>query len=104
MVESLSPDYYAEGATDNGYILTGLRLDRIPSDAVGIIAYVNGTPLAERDTNILKNMYRISSQSSTSLTLVNRGTDPHYQPTYLGAIVSADRSIVYWVNTSNPLP
>lgn len=48
--------------------------------------------------------YRITSQSDTSLTLEQNLHFTHNMPTYLGAIVSLDGSVIYWVNDTRPLP
>lgn len=104
MVESMSPDYYAANIPDDGFILTGLRLDRIPSDAIGIGAYSNDNPLGGIDSTQQKRLYHIVEQSASSLVLANNDGGVHAQDCYLGAIVSADRSTVYWVNFTEPLP
>lgn len=104
MVDSVSPSYYAAYTTDEGFRLTGHRLDVIPSGAIGIAAYKNDNPLAGIDATSPLRLFHITEKSETSLMLVNDDGGSHAQDCYLGAIVSADRRVIYWVNEFRPLP
>ena len=85
------------------YTLTGFRFDLIPEDALGILARSNDDPLEFRYLNNSSDLYSITSKSSTEMILVQQNTAQHSVDTYLGAIVSNDRNVVYWVNNSKPL-
>lgn len=104
MVEEISPSYYAENIGDVTYTLRGSGFEQIPSDAVGILAMSNGNPLELIDTTREDWLFDISEKTSSVLVMPQRQMRAHGAPTYLGAIVSADRRIVYWRNDTRPLP
>lgn len=106
MVTSVSPNYYAlqEGVSYYPYSLEGSGFDAIPSDAVGLVASDNFAPLANRYNFGSTASYQIVTKTENEMQL--RYDQEHIVsvPVYLGAIVSADRETVYWVNNSRPLP
>lgn len=104
VVTEISPDYYARQETPSEYRLSGSGFPLIPDDAVGIVAENNETPLMYRSTSAEYLLYDIQSKTGTDIVLRHRTDDVFHQNTYLGAIVSADRDTVFWVNESKPLP
>ena len=84
--------------------MEGDRFVIIPDDAIGVLASENDTPLENRYSNVDMNLYNILEKSNNSIRLSAREAAGHAKDCYLGAIVSSDRSIVYWTNTSRPLP
>ena len=84
--------------------VAGDRFGILPDDAVGILAIDNANPLQFID-NMSRNLtFDIVSKDDVSMRLVQQQTAAHSVPSYLGAIVSSDRTKVYWTNTSAPLP
>lgn len=73
-------------------------------NAVGIYATSNGNPLEYLNTPTQSFLFNIVSKSSTNMTLRSGVSSIHSVDNYLGAIVSADRQTIYWVNNTNPLP
>lgn len=76
----------------------------IPNGAVGVLSTDNDNP-----TMNIGNITNVNSGIYTTLNdgaAVIRQDVSHTinQPSYLGAIVSADGAIVYWVNDRRPLP
>lgn len=49
-------------------------------------------------------IYRISEKESNYMNLTAINPNRYHIANYLGAIVSADRSVIYWINYSKPLP
>lgn len=76
----------------------------LPINAIGILAVDNDDPLGYRESTSESYLFDISEISDDLLTLTARQVGGHAFASYLGAIVSADRQTVYWVNDSKPLP
>lgn len=76
----------------------------IPGDALGIMAVSNNYPKEFLSSSERTQLFGISSRSANSIILSQIVTSSHAVNTYLGAIVSADRRTVYWVNDTKPLP
>lgn len=87
-----------------GFTLEGFNFEGIPGDAVGILALNNDDPLQRRESQ--DRWAYMPLVSKTENTLVFRFEEQHQfsVPNYLGGIVSADRSEVYWINETRPLP
>ena len=85
-------------------MLSGSGFDLIPSDAVGVIALTNDAPLANINTERDDWLFDLTNKTSTDMVFDQKILASHDRATYLGAIVSADRQTVYWVNESRPLP
>ena len=85
------------------YALTGSNFDLIPDDAVGIFSYSNSEPLAYINSTLDTHLYSIVEKSGTSMRVRQRVESTHSVPGFLGGIVSADRSVIYWVNRTRPL-
>lgn len=86
------------------FVVSGSGFDVIPQNAVGIVAYTNGDPLRFRYDFDPVHTFSIVDKSDDEITLVHDGVSAPSNGSYLGAILSADRSVVYWINNSRPLP
>lgn len=84
-------------------MLTGSGFGRIPSDALGLLAYDNDNPLRFINDSEGVHLYGIESQTETEISLRMVTQTALSLDNYLGAIVSADRQTIYWVNESEPL-
>ena len=76
----------------------------LPDDAVGIFAKSNDNPLEYRYTQNLYMQFGIVLKTQTQMVMRQKTVTTHNQNNYLGAIVSEDRSIVYWINDTKPIP
>lgn len=76
----------------------------LPSGAVGIYANDNNDPLAFSDASVPSQVFDISVMDDEHMSLIPREVTSHNRPNYLGAIVSADRTEVLWLNDTRPLP
>lgn len=104
MVNSVSPNYYADGETTEDYILSGSGFLDIPLDAKGILAYDNEQPLQHISSDDPIRLFSVRYKTNYQIILSPDVLIVHNANTYLGAIVSNDRQTIYWVNNSNPLP
>lgn len=100
----VSPNYYAKNTQPSEFILKGLNFDLIPDNAIGIYSRNNNDPLQYIQEEEDIRLYTIIEKSDTSLTLHHKTTSDVSVNVYLGGIVSPDRTIVYWVNNTKPLP
>lgn len=73
-------------------------------DAVGIFAYDNDSPLVYQDTTNPALLYEIVSRTNNEMRLRCLAPNDAHGNNYLGAILSADRSVVYWENNTRPVP
>lgn len=85
------------------YVLEGTGFDLIPNDAVGTAASSNDYPTQGSGNQNPVNIYDIVEKGRTFMRLVQRDPAAHGGYTYLGCIVSADRSHFYWINETRPL-
>lgn len=104
MVDEISPSYYAAGEQVGNFMLRGSLFDKLPADAIGVIAISNDLPLRYIDTENPTQMFRIVSKTDTAIEVEQVSSSTHTLGVYLGAIVSADRQTIYWVNNTQPLP
>lgn len=84
--------------------LEGVNFDQIPSDAVGVMSEFNNDPLNRKDTTSPIYVLNIVEKTGNRMILRAGGSADHSTPFYLGAILSADRETIYWVNETKPLP
>lgn len=105
VVESVSPPYYAVLVEPSFYptSISGSGFNHIPSDAVAIISTVNDEPLRYRYSEENWTFMNIVSKSDNLMSFSFSETHQFPIPLFIGAIVSADRSQLYWVNNSQPL-
>lgn len=100
----VAPTYYAEGLVARHFTIMGANLMQIPNGAIGVMSTDNDNPTM--------NVGNITAVNSGVYTALNNGSAQVRQdvshtinsPAYLGAIVSADGSVIYWVNNTRPLP
>ena len=85
-------------------ILRGKGFGNIPDDAVGIGATSNDDPLEYVNTTNAALILQIAEKTDIQIRMTQDMQYSHTYAAYLGAIVSADRQTIYWVNTSKPLP
>ena len=100
----ITPTYYAYGEKNTKFVLKGRGFDNIPLDAIGIFANDNDKPLVSRYTHDNGLIYDMIIVSEDTLEFVNRSPISYHTANYLGAIISADRETIYWVNETRPLP
>ena len=84
--------------------LVGRGFQDVPDNAIGIASSNNNSPLEYINTESAGLMMQITEKSETRMSLTQGRERSHAVPLYLGAIVSADRQTVYWVNNTQPLP
>ena len=106
VVESVTPPYYAVQGAPSLYPFSvlGSGFDVIPSDAVAIIAIRNENPLEYLHTLDHWASMAIEAKEDDSISFRFSEAFSFANPLYIGAIVSADRSQIYWVNNTEPLP
>lgn len=85
-------------------VITGKWFDTIPNDAIGIAATNNNNPLLYLGSMNATFLMRISEKNDNLIKMTQDEAHSHGGSVYLGAIVSADRQTIYWVNTTQPLP
>lgn len=74
-------------------------------DALGLISYNNDEPLTYLNDTNNTHLFNIEVVSDNELIASWRGTSAELPvASYLGAIVSNDRTEVLWVNNTSPLP
>lgn len=101
---SISPSYYAAGATPSQYVLEGHGFLNIPADAVGLLSDSNNNPTEHRYQQATYRSYTIVVESDNRAVLTYNAAQAVNANTYLGCIVSPDGSVLYWENTTRPLP
>lgn len=79
------------------FVVTGSGFDSIPYDAVAVIG-TQGYPLNQRYTNDPWAVMHIVSKSDESIEFSASVSYNFSSPHILGAILSEDRQIIYWVN------
>ena len=104
VVDTIAPTYYAAEVLAPSFVLEGIHFSQIPSDAVGVLARDNSEPLWNRYEQADTLLYGIVVEDDGNLRAIAKQTAYHPYPCYLGAILSADRQTIYWVNNTQPLP
>lgn len=105
MVTKITPPYYA--ADSQGpleFTLEGVNFNLIPNDAVGVLADHNNNPLEYKDTTFEAYKMGVEHTEDGKIVVTNGYSSIYTTAKFLGAILSADRQTVYWVNETNPLP
>lgn len=100
----ISPAYYAESVEATQFIVRGKGFNLIPDNAVGVGSQGNDEPLDHQYTEFGSWIYDIESKTPTEMVLKQRAVAQHASPSYLGAILSQDREVVFYQNDSKPLP
>lgn len=86
------------------YVLIGENFRYVPDNAIGVYSSSNAFPQAHVDTQFDADIFDIIEKSDNRMVLrarVPRNADYNQ---YLGCVLSSDRSIIYWTNTTSPLP
>ena len=104
MVDEISPAYYAWKDVAEFYELHGRGFNLIPDDAVGLFATDVNAPLDYGKYDGDKFLFSIIEKTDTMMRLQARQPSTHGSDNFLGGILSADKSQVYWVNNTRPLP
>ena len=84
--------------------MRGAGFSAIPNDAVAVWAIANNAPLAYKDSTEPVQTFDVMVTDDNNLTCVPKAQYVHTVPVFIGAILSADRSEVLWVNETQPLP
>lgn len=88
-----------------GYTLRGKGFARLPDNVVGIQAESNDNPLKNRYGVNRRLLFNVDTKTDTEMTLIAAdGGSTHGGSVYLGAVLSSDREMVYWLNDTRPLP
>lgn len=77
---------------------------QIPADAVAIIAESNSRPLQYRNETYATRVASVEVLSDNELRVYQNESHTHSKRYYIGGILSNDRSVVYWINRTAPLP
>lgn len=107
VVDNIVPSYYAFSRYDEEleFDLIGHNFDEIPYNAVGVLSTDNENPLMhQKDATNYATIVQMSGRKLSMMTEPITSGSVANKPIYLGAIVSADRNIVYWVNNTSPIP
>ena len=64
----------------------------------------NNEPLEFRNATDTPSIMQITEKTANRIVLQADVESQHYSDLSIGALLSEDRQIVYWVNTTNPLP
>lgn len=99
----ITPTYYADGNHRLEFTLKGEGFNSLPNDAVATPMISNDSPLEFRDDQQGYNVMSMTRISDTEVQFIAASAVNHSAKS-IGAILSADRSMVYWVNETNPLP
>lgn len=102
MVTEISPTYYAAGfESRRTFELIGTRFERVPDDAVAVMASSNDMQLE----HIGEQRYHLVLEEKSRDRMVFASTSgASMVAVYIGAILSSDLQEVYWLNETNPLP
>lgn len=84
--------------------VVGGGFDQIPQDAIAILADRNTAPTEYKDSTLSAWSANLTIISPFEMEVTQAQAHTHSANFYLGAIVSADRQTIYWVNETQPLP
>lgn len=104
MVNEITPTYYAANVETKNFEMHGAGFSAIPDDAVAVWAIDNNNPLAYRNTTENVQTFHIEVIDDNTLVCIPDAQYTHSVAVYIGAILTADRSEVLWVNNTQPLP
>lgn len=103
MVSEVLPAYYAAGEYTYEFEILGRGFDSLPNDIVGVPMVSNDNPLQFRNATSGVSMMTIAERSNNRLVM-RAATPYNHEAASIGALLSNDRTIVYWVNDTNPIP
>lgn len=99
----IRPSYYAAGNYRYDFEILGGGFSALPLDVVGVPMISNDNPLQFRNDQSAEVVMRLAERSPNRIVMRAERAWNHTTAT-IGALLSSDRSIVYWVNDTNPLP
>ena len=85
-------------------LIEGYSFGQIEDGAIAVGSSDNENPLMFKDTENDRFVFDLTIVDGNNIVAVPRNAQAHQDSFYIGAIVSPDRSIVYWVNDMKPLP
>lgn len=103
-MDSINPTYYAATILNSGFDVVGSNFDLIPNNAIGLYANDNDKPLLFRYSLADNTIYKISRKTNKLISFQAVAPSTTHGDNYLGAIVSEDRNIIYWINNTKPIP
>lgn len=104
VVESISPTYYASGIYKLEFEVIGSGFDNLPVGIMATPSRENDNPLMYLKTTSPGAFMDLTERSDTRLVFSAPESYNHTVELYLGCICSAGRDVIYFVNSSNPLP
>ena len=104
VIETISPSYYASAQSVREAHLYGQKMFNLPSDAVGIRSNSNDDPLVQLYMTGERYTYELQVVNDNEIVAALAVDASSSQPTYFSAIVSRDRTRVYWQNETKPIP
>lgn len=104
MVREFSPTNYAPGTFAFEFELLGNGFNLLPDDVVGVPMSDNGNPSYYRYDNSAVNVMNVIERSNNRIVMRAAESSPHGRITSIGMLLSNDRSTVYWINDTRPIP
>ena len=86
------------------FVLHGSGFSYLPSNIVGVRSNDNNDPLVQRYSTADTQVYHVESKTDNELVLALSVVSMPQAPAYFGALLSNDRSTIYWLNETQPLP
>lgn len=75
----------------------------LPDDIIGVLSYDNDNPLNGLKTTALGYYCELVSKNNNTMVFSSLYSAVH-PAIYLGALVDKNRTTIYWINESKPLP
>lgn len=104
VVYSIDPDYYASGSFAARFEVEASGVEYLPVGAIGVMSNNNDNPEMYAGTAHASQDCEILSIQGSRVVFGQDSSHNHSTKSYLGCIVSADRSQILWTNNSKPLP
>lgn len=99
----ITPPYYAAGRLALSFNIVGRGFSQISGGVRAVTARANNFPL-EYINHSFDNKTIIEAQVISDNLIVAQGAESDYpSPRFVGALVSMDRTMIYWVNETKPL-
>lgn len=86
------------------YEVVGKNFNLLDDTVIGLYASENDNPLGYLNATREDLIFRVDEKSNNRMILKSRSPLSHRVASYLGCIVSADRSQIIWENNTQPLP
>lgn len=85
------------------FTLEGIGFDELPEDAIAVPMSNNDNPLENRNAVSGGTVMIIVERTATTITF-SASLSVNHGVISIGAILSRDRSDVYWQNNTRPIP